>query len=54
MTGGSADKFYESQEKMIATLEEQLQSISPDEIDKESTLKNAVNKQLQEVRKVVA
>lgn len=54
MTGGSADKFYESQEKMIATLKEQLQSISPDEIDKESTLKNAVNKQLQEVRKVVA
>ena len=53
MTGGSADKFYESQEKMIATLKEQLQSISPKEIDKESTLKNVINKQLNDVRTAV-
>lgn len=53
MRGKSADDFYESQNAVIAELKLQLESISPNEIDKEATLKRAVNKALTEVRNTV-
>ena len=53
MNGKSVDDFYESQNSVITELKLQLKSIYPDELVKESTLKNAINKALSEIRNTV-